>query len=49
MHPADEIRLRHLREAATEALRFVGNRGRDDLDEDRQPVWALVKALEIIG
>lgn len=49
MRQDDLIRLRHIRDAATEALRFVSNRRREDLDNDRQLVWALVKAIEIIG
>jgi uncharacterized protein with HEPN domain len=49
MRPHDLIRLRHILDAAREAGRFVHNRRRDDLDHDRQLVWALVKAVEIIG
>jgi uncharacterized protein with HEPN domain len=49
MRQDDLIRLHHMLDAATEALRFVHNRRRSDLDCDRQLVWALVKAIEIIG
>ena len=49
MRRDDLIRLRHIRDAATEALRFARNRRREDLDHDRQLVWALIKAIEIIG
>jgi len=49
MRQDDLIRLRHIRDAATEALRFARNRRREDLDHDRQLVWALIKAIEIIG
>lgn len=49
MRQDDLIRLRHIRDAATEALGFVRDRRREDLDHDRQLVWALVKAIEIIG
>lgn len=45
----DLIRLRHILDAAYEARGFIGNRLREDLDHDRQLVWALVKAIEIIG
>lgn len=36
-------------DAAKEARGFIRNRRRQDLDRDRQLVWALVKAVEIIG
>jgi len=49
MRDDDAIRLRHMLDAATEALRFVRGRRREDLDHDRQLAWALVKAIEIIG
>jgi uncharacterized protein with HEPN domain len=49
MRQDDVVRLRHMLDAATEALRFTRNRRREDLDHDRQLVWALVKAIEIIG
>lgn len=49
MRPNDLIRLRHILDAARAAGEFVRNRRREDLDNDRQLVWALVKAIEIIG
>ena len=49
MRSDDRIRLCHMRDAALEALSFVQNRTRADLDHDLQLVWALVKAIEIIG
>ncbi|MBM3143794.1 MAG: DUF86 domain-containing protein [Chloroflexi bacterium] len=49
MRPDDAIRLRHILDAAREAIRFAQGRSRDDLDHDLQLVWALVKAVEIIG
>jgi uncharacterized protein with HEPN domain len=45
----DDIRLRHLLDVATEALRFTSGRQREDLEADRQLTWALIKAIEIIG
>lgn len=45
----DEIRLRHMLDAAREALSFAHGRTRGDLDNDRQLVLALVKAIEIVG
>jgi len=49
MQPDDQIRLRHILDAAREARGFVRGRSRADMDHDRQLVWALVKAIEIIG
>jgi len=49
MQRDDLIRLRHMLDAAREAVGFVRHRSRSDLDHDRQLVWALVKAIEIIG
>lgn len=49
MRPDDLIRLRHILDAAREAIGFVRHRHREDLDRDRQLAWALVKAIEIIG
>ena len=45
----DEIRLRHMIEAAREAVSFASNRVRDDLETDRQLVLSLVKDIEIVG
>jgi uncharacterized protein with HEPN domain len=49
MRKDDQIRLRHMLEAAREALSFAENRTRKDLDTDRKLELALVKAIEIIG
>jgi uncharacterized protein with HEPN domain len=49
MRKEDEIRLRHMLDAAREALGFVQDRNRADLNSDRQLVLALVKVIEIIG
>jgi len=49
MQANDMVRLQHMLDAAMEAQGFVSNRRREDLDDDRQLVWALVKAIEIIG
>ncbi len=45
----DEIRLRHMIEAAREAVSFAHGRVRSDLEVDRQLVLSLVKDIEIIG
>lgn len=47
--PTDTDRLRHMRDAARSALRFVQGRDRADLDADEMLAFALVRALEIVG
>ena len=49
MDSADEVRLRHMLDAAQEALSFVQGRSRAELDENRMLVLSLVKDVEIIG
>lgn len=49
MHKTDDVRLRHMRDAARQALEFARNKGRPDLDSDLMLVFALVKAIEIVG
>ena len=49
MHVDDETRLKHIREAALEALEMVRDSTREDLDTDRKLSLAVVRLLEIIG
>lgn len=49
MQKQDEIRLRHMYDAASEAVAFAKGKDREDLDKDRMMLLALVKELEIIG
>ena len=49
MRRDDAIRLRHMLDAAHEALSFVEGRVREDLDTDRKLSLSLVKEIEIIG
>ena len=49
MFEDDSTRLRHMLDAAREALRFVSGRIRRDLDTDRMLTLALTKEVEIIG
>jgi len=49
MHPHDLIRIRHMFEAANDALTFATDRQRSDLDTDRQLLLSIVKTIEIIG
>jgi uncharacterized protein with HEPN domain len=49
MRRDDEIRLRHMLDAAEDALNFVTGKKREDLDKDRMLALALVRSIEIIG
>ena len=49
MHLHDQIRIRHMLEAANDALTFATGRQRPDLDTDRQLLLSIVKSIEIIG
>lgn len=45
----DLLRVRHMLDAAREALLFARGRTRASLDEDRMLLHALVRCVEIIG
>ena len=49
MLKADLIRLRHMLDAAREAISFARNKNRIDLYSDRMLVLSMVKSIEIIG
>lgn len=49
MRREDEVRLRHMRDAAREAIAFVEGRKRSDLDADRQLLLAIAMDLGILG
>lgn len=49
MQPDDEVRLRHLIDAARTATGFVDGRERGDLDADEMLRLALTKLVEIVG
>lgn len=49
MSPDDRWRLRHMVDAAEQALAFVQGRQRADLDTDAMLRLALTRAVEIIG
>jgi uncharacterized protein with HEPN domain len=49
MRPDDQVRLRHLAESATTAIRFVDGRTRGDLEDDEMLRLALTKLVEIVG
>lgn len=46
---ADLIRLRHMRDAACEALSYAADQSRADLDTQTMLARALVRCIEIIG
>ena len=49
MQRDDDIQLRHMLDAAREAVSFARGRVRGDLDIDRQLVLSLLKDIEIVG
>ena len=49
MFEDDKIRLRHILDAATEAVSFTRGQRREDLDIDRKLSLSLVRLLEVIG
>jgi uncharacterized protein with HEPN domain len=48
MREADQIRLRHMLDAAREAVLFAEGKARGDLDGDRLLALALMKCIEIV-
>ena len=49
MTPDDNARLRHMLEAARDAMSFAADCSREGLDKDRKLALAIVKCIEIIG
>jgi len=49
MRKNDLPRLRHILDAAEEALSFTESRSREDLDQTRQVALSLIELLQIIG
>jgi uncharacterized protein with HEPN domain len=49
MYLDDSARLRHMRDAAREAISFARGKQRADLDNDRQLALAILKCIEIVG
>lgn len=45
----DDIRLRHMLDAAKQALTFMEGRSKVSLDADAMLLLAVVKAIEIVG
>ncbi|MBW7864275.1 MAG: DUF86 domain-containing protein [Candidatus Hydrogenedens sp.] len=46
---ADQNRVRHMLEAACQAISFVNGRSRADLEADTQLRFAVLRALEVLG
>lgn len=49
MYLDDSTRLRHMRDAAREAIGFAQGKERADLDRDRKLALAILKCIEIVG
>jgi uncharacterized protein with HEPN domain len=49
MPPEDRLRLLHMIEAAESALNFVHGHQRADLASDQMLLFALVRAIEVVG
>lgn len=49
MQRSNRIRIRHMLDAAREALSFTADETRSDLDADRMLALSLVKSIEIVG
>ncbi len=49
MRDEDSGRLQHMVEAAQSAIGFVSGRKRADLDQDRMLLFAVTRAIEIVG
>ena len=49
MRPDDQVRLRHLREAANKAIGYSEGKQRSDLDDDELLRLAPTKLVEIVG
>jgi uncharacterized protein with HEPN domain len=47
--PDDLTRIGHMIEAAETALGFIAGRARADLDTDQMLLFALIRAVEIVG
>lgn len=49
MHNDDLIRLRHMLDAATEALALAASKSRDEIETERMLQLSLVRLIEAIG
>jgi uncharacterized protein with HEPN domain len=49
MRVEDAVRIRHMIEAAESIIEFVAGRERSELDTNRMLLFAVVRAIEILG
>ena len=49
MSDEDLVRLQHMVEAAQSAIDFMSGRDRADLNQDRMLLFAVTRAIEIVG
>lgn len=49
MQPDDRVRLEHMIDAVRSAQNFMRGRARADLDSDLMLLFAVVRAIEIVG
>lgn len=49
MGPEDRTRIRHMMDAAETVAQFIAGRRREDLDGDRMLLFAVVRAIEVLG
>jgi uncharacterized protein with HEPN domain len=49
MRDEDRVRLQHMIEAAESAMEFVTGRQRPELDTNQMLLFAVIRAIEVIG
>jgi uncharacterized protein with HEPN domain len=49
MQKDDLIRMRHMLDAARNAIAFAARKSRTDLDRDPMLMFALIRAIEVVG
>ena len=49
MRPEDRVRFQHMLDAAMAAMDFVEGRDRSAFDDDRMLLFAVVRAVEVLG
>ena len=49
MHAEDRIRLMHMVDASEAAIRFAAGRQRSDLQTDQMLLFAVIRAIEVVG
>ena len=49
MKPDDRVRLCHIVDALSAAIRFTEGRSREDLDRDQMLAFAVLHAIQIVG